>query len=83
MDLNRLPFQEFNSYLDIRVVSRRKQSLRNVIVRQFGKERFEALLALPTPFIFSSYLMSYNFCHHFSLNKPSSPNDDRVRNTRV
>ena len=52
MDLNRLPFQEFNSYLDIRVVSRSKQSLRNVIVRQFGEERFEALLALPTLFIF-------------------------------
>ena len=52
MDLNRLPVQEFNSYLDICEVSRLKQSLRNVIVRQFGEERFEALLALPSPFIF-------------------------------
>ena len=51
MDLNRLPLQEFNSYLDIRVDSKPKQSLRNVIVRQFGKERFEALLVLLTPFI--------------------------------
>ena len=52
MELNRLLVQEFNSYLDIRVISRPKQNLRNVIVRQFGEERFEALLALPTPFIF-------------------------------
>ena len=52
MDLNRLHVQEFNSYLDICLVSRSKQSLRNAIVRQFGEERFEALLALPTPFIF-------------------------------
>ena len=52
MDLNRLHVQEFKSYLDIRVVSRPKESLRNMIVRQFGEERFEALLALPTPFIF-------------------------------
>ena len=52
MDLNRFHVQEFNLYLDIRIVSRPKQSLRNVIVRQFGEERFEALLALPTSFIF-------------------------------
>ena len=83
MDLNRLPVQEFNSYLDIRVVSRPKQSLRNVIVCQFGEERFEALLALPTPFIFSSYPRSYHFCHYLSLNRPSSLNDDRARNTCV
>ena len=52
MDLNKLPIQGFNSYLDIHVVSRPKQSLRNVIVHSFGEERFKALLALPTPFIF-------------------------------
>ena len=83
MDLNRLPFQEFNAYLDICVVSRPKQSLRNVIVCQFGEERFEALLALFTPFIFSSSLRSYKFYHHFSLKRPSSSNNDRARNTHV
>ena len=52
MDLNWLLVQEFNSYLDIRVISKPKQSLKNVIVRQFEEKRFETLLALPTPFIF-------------------------------
>ena len=79
MNLNRLPFQEFNSYLDICVVSRPKQS----IVGQFGEERFEALLALSTPFIFLNYPRSYSFCHYFSLNRPSSSNDDKARNTCV
>lgn len=52
MDLNRLPIREFNSSLDIRVVSRPKEALRDVLVRQFGEARFEALVALPTPFVF-------------------------------
>ena len=82
MDLNRLSFQEFNSYLDICVISRPKQSRRNVIVCQFGEERFEALLALPTPFIFPIFRGHIVF-YHFSLNRSSSPNDNRARNTRV
>ena len=50
--LNKLPVQEFNSFLDIQIVSRPKESLWDIFIRQLDEVRFEALLQTPTSFVF-------------------------------
>jgi hypothetical protein len=53
MDLNRPPsnVSDFPSSLDIRIVTRKKVDCRNVLVRRYGQEGYNAMLNSPEPVI--------------------------------
>ena len=53
MDLNRLSSSvpDFPSSLDIRIATRRKVDCRNVLVRRYGEEGYNAMLSSPEPVI--------------------------------
>jgi hypothetical protein len=57
LDLNRLPsVNEFPSFIDIRMVCRKKVDCRDVLIRKYGEERYNAMLLMPEPVILSSLL---------------------------
>ena len=57
LDLNRLPsVNEFPSFIDIRMVCRKKVDCKDVLVRKYGEERYNDMLLIPEPVILSSLL---------------------------
>lgn len=55
-DLNRLPseVQNFPSFADIRIICKKKVDCRDVLIRKFGEERYNAMLEMQQPAIISS-----------------------------
>ena len=57
LDLNRLPnVNEFPSFIDIRMVCRKKVDCKDVLVKKYGEERYNDMLLIPEPVILSSVL---------------------------
>ncbi len=55
LDLNRLPnnVHDFPSFIDIRIVCRRKFDCRSILVRKYGEEGHNMMLRMPEPMILS------------------------------
>ena len=57
IDLNRLPrVNKFPSFVDIRIVCRRKVDCKDVLVRKYGEEKYTFMLLKPEPVILSTIL---------------------------
>lgn len=58
LDLNRLPnnLHYFPSFIDIKVVCRKKSHCREVLVRKYGEERYNVMLQTSEPVILSCFM---------------------------
>jgi hypothetical protein len=56
LDLNRIPNEvpNFPSFADIKIVCKKKVDCRDVLVRKFGEERYNAMLQMQQPVMLSS-----------------------------
>lgn len=67
MDLNSTPtnISDFPVSLDIKIVTRKKVDCRDVLVRKYGEERYNAMISNPEPMVLPSFL--YNMIIVFVL----------------
>lgn len=58
MDLNSTPtnISDFPVSLDIKIVTRKKVDCRDVLVRKYGEERYNAMISNPEPMVLPSFL---------------------------